>query len=116
MGSFDSSRPNILKPAQCSLALIASGINRLFLFAFLLFFFVFCPSFSQLVFAAPSSPEAKNVQNPNVTFEKGLLSVRAEDVKLKALMKGTGKDFARPELRDPKDGMRSVTRRPINEP
>ena len=57
----------------------------------LLFLFTFFPSFSQIAVAAPSSAEAQQVQNPNVTFEKGLLSAQAEGVKLKALMEGISK-------------------------
>lgn len=48
--------------------------------------FVLLTIIPQAAIAAPQSPKAQNLQNPNITFEKGLLSVQVEDVRLKALM------------------------------
>ena len=86
MGLVDFCQSCLLKIAQRSLTHTTSYIDRLFLIASLLFFFVSFSIFLSIADAAPSSSEEKKVQNPNVSFENGLLSVQAEGVKLKGLM------------------------------
>jgi len=61
---------------------------------FLTFLFVLIASltfFSQMAIAAPSTSKAQQVQNPNVIFAKGLLTVRAKEVRLQTLMEAIGK-------------------------
>lgn len=65
-------------------------------FALILFFFLSFISFPFLSFrtqpahAASSASKIKPVENPNVVFSKGLLTVQAKDVRLQMLMDGIG--------------------------
>lgn len=55
--------------------------------------FVYLPVFSGTAIAAPSTSKSttQRVQNPNVIFAKGLLTVRAKAVRLQTLMEAIGK-------------------------
>jgi type II secretory pathway component GspD/PulD (secretin) len=71
-------------------AYVTARFKKLFLIILLVIPFTFLPWFSPVGVAASSSPEAQKVQNPNVTFEKGLLMVQAKEVSLKALLNEIG--------------------------
>ncbi len=86
---------SISYPEWRRLPVVTSRIRKLFLTIPLLIFFAFLSVFLQIAVAASTSPEAPKIQNPNVTFETGCLSVQAKGVKLKALMEAIRKDFPR---------------------
>ena len=55
-----------------------------------IFFAISCLSLNTSV-AAPTATKPQKTQNPKVMFNKGLLTVQAKDVRLKALMEEIGK-------------------------
>ncbi len=68
--------------------------KRFALIFFFLLFFVSSPFLSfpiQPAHAAPSVSKAKQPENPNVVFSKGLLTVQAKAVRLQTLMDAIGR-------------------------